>query len=1025
MCERRLIVCRALLAALFLAPAVLTLPAAPFGKVVAIGGHAADIALDEARGVLYIANFTGNRIEVMSLSDSVIQSSINVAANPGALALSPDGKHLVITHYGNFTPPASSANSLTIINLEDNTRRTIAMGAPPLGVAFGIDNRALVVTTGEFLQLDPSSGVMQVLDTIQGVSSKLLPVAPGNFPTNIVASSMTSSGDGSRIYGIVAGGTADNSTIEFSFEVATGRLKALGVISQPALGPRVLSVNHDGSRYVAGWALHNTEGVLLAQFPNPSGVLNIGSSLIDTQRNVIFAQMTTASTTGTTTPGTGGGTGGGSGGSGGTGVAAGPPILQIVDADNLAVLERLLLPENLAGRSVLNAGGNTIFAVSESGVVVLPIARLGTQPRVAAASEDVVFRGNFCDRRVSSAQITILDPGGNRTPFQLISRMSGVTVSPSVGVTPATVTVRVDPTVFLNARGTASGTIDIVSQAAVNVPSSIRVLINNKEPDQRGMFANIPGRLVDILADPGKDRFFILRQDSNQVLVFDGASYAQVAALKTGNTPTQMAISFDRRWLLIGHDNSQIVSVFDLETLQPSDPIVMPFGHYPRSVASSGRATLAASRVAGPANQMSRIDLDARIATVLPSLGVFENKINLNTVLVASGNGSSILAAHADGTLQLYNANTDSFTVSRKDFTALSGAYAASSFDQFLVGNTLLNASLVRVRDLDASVGQSSGFAFVDQSGLRAVAASASSPGVIQRVTLPAGEGLRSTRMAEAPLLSDVSRVFTRTLAPLYSRQGIVALTTSGITVLPWQYDAAVAPPQIDRVENAADPGQPFSPGGLIALRGRNLSPVNQVSSTTPLPTALGESCLTVNGVAVPMFFVSPEQINAQLPYQIDGSVAMTLRTPGGVSDNLNLTLQPAAPSVFRNGAAGPETRIPTIIRTRNNELVTVSNPLHREDVISIYLAGMGNTSPAVEAGVPVQMDPVPVPVILPTLRIGNADMEVLFAGLAPGQIGVYQINARVPSFAPLGFAVPLSISQGGQSTTVDVRVVP
>ena len=72
--------------------------AGTFGKVIPIGGHASDLALDEARGVLYIANFTANRIEVMSLSDHSIQRSLNVASQPGALALSADGKYLVVTH---------------------------------------------------------------------------------------------------------------------------------------------------------------------------------------------------------------------------------------------------------------------------------------------------------------------------------------------------------------------------------------------------------------------------------------------------------------------------------------------------------------------------------------------------------------------------------------------------------------------------------------------------------------------------------------------------------------------------------------------------------------------------------------------------------------------------------------------------------------------------------------------------------------------------------------------------------------
>jgi len=67
---------------------------ATIGKVVAIGGNASDIALDSSRKVLYIANFTANRIEVMSQDDGRIQTSINVAANPSSLALSPDGKYI-------------------------------------------------------------------------------------------------------------------------------------------------------------------------------------------------------------------------------------------------------------------------------------------------------------------------------------------------------------------------------------------------------------------------------------------------------------------------------------------------------------------------------------------------------------------------------------------------------------------------------------------------------------------------------------------------------------------------------------------------------------------------------------------------------------------------------------------------------------------------------------------------------------------------------------------------------------------
>src|SRR5580765_8849494 len=91
--------------------------AANFGTVVPIGGHASDIALDESRSVLYIANFTANRIEVMSTADFSIRTSMNVAPQPGALSLSPDSKFLLVAHYGSLSPADPSRNAITLINL--------------------------------------------------------------------------------------------------------------------------------------------------------------------------------------------------------------------------------------------------------------------------------------------------------------------------------------------------------------------------------------------------------------------------------------------------------------------------------------------------------------------------------------------------------------------------------------------------------------------------------------------------------------------------------------------------------------------------------------------------------------------------------------------------------------------------------------------------------------------------------------------------------------------------------------------
>src|SRR5437867_12821804 len=107
------------------------LNAAVFGNVVPLIGHAADIVLDEPRGVLYIANFTANRIDVMSTSDNTVHTSINVANQPGGLALSPDGRYLVVTNYGNWTgAPPVSANLITLIDLVSNARQTFSARPP-------------------------------------------------------------------------------------------------------------------------------------------------------------------------------------------------------------------------------------------------------------------------------------------------------------------------------------------------------------------------------------------------------------------------------------------------------------------------------------------------------------------------------------------------------------------------------------------------------------------------------------------------------------------------------------------------------------------------------------------------------------------------------------------------------------------------------------------------------------------------------------------------------------------------------
>ena len=234
----------------------------------------------------------------------------------------------------------------------------------------------------------------------------------------------------------------------------------------------------------------------------------------------------------------------------------------------------------------------------------------------------------------------------------------------------------------------------------------------------------------------------------------------------------------------------------------------------------------------------------------------------------------------------------------------------------------------------------------------------------------------------------------------------------------------AVATPKITKVTNLADGSTAIAPGSLVKIEGNDLSPINQASRERPLPTALGESCITVNGLPIPLIFVSGKEINAQIPFEVVGNTTLILRTPGGVSDNFNLSVSPTAPSIFRTLIEGIDGPVATIVNGRNGLLVTNSNPVKRNDMIVIYLTGLGKTNPPVDAGLSSPADPLARALVEPIVSLGGVEIPVTYSGLTPGEVGVYQINAQVLRWVPTGFSIPLKINQGGSITTIEVRVI-
>ncbi len=1013
-----------------------------FGSVVAIGGSASDIALDESRGLLYVANFGAHVIEVMSTGSSAIQASINVLPWPGAIALSPDAQYLLVAHYCNGVTAPACTNAITSIDLANNNAQQIfPLATPPLGVAFLGTGQALVITTTNILLLNPTSGQNQLVETITSVAMNV-PVPLATFPGQILQAALAASADGSTIWGIASAGTP--AQLVFQYTGLTNSISGLIVTSSPLLLPRISSAA-DGSYAMVGYTLVGTRGgslYLKGRYPDAIASLNITGSAIDSVGGTIYAQLPDANqpagpTTSISTSAT----------------PALPAAMLIMDADNLTFRDRISIPEDMVGRAVLNAAATVLYAVSESGVMVLPVGKLNSSHRVAATQEDLLVSTNFCNSGVLSQSLTITDPGGGQTAFALTTTQPGVTIVPASGTTPATVQVLVNPTAIAFSGGTTAITLTLTSRSAVNRPRPVRLLVNNPDPSQRGTVIDQPGVLSDILPDQARNRLYVLRQDMNQLLVFGGNSLSVIATLRTATSPTMMAMTPDQHFLMVGHNDSQLVTVYDLNLLQPVTPILMPGGHFARSIAASNvsnASILALARnegIASPAGVVDSINFAASTAAPLATLGVFENLLATSTgVLTSSPSGGDILLAEPNGIVALYTAAANTFVNSRQDFTSLSGAFAASDYGSYVVGNSSLDSSLVPSGAISPSTLPTSGFTFVGAGGYLASAASASSAGSILQVpSLPNSGTATPVTLVEAPLLpvaagSPGSSIygtygsgstsiyaatsFTRTVAPLASSGTLVLLSTSGLTVLPANYSTGLATPSITAVVSAADGTPPVAPGGLISIYGQNMSQIRMADSGLPLATSLGNSCLGVNGLAIPLLYVSPQQINAQLPFNASGSATLTLHTPGGTSNNFLFNIQATAPSVFQSGSAGPDTGLATIIRNANNQLVTPTNPINPKDSLTIYLTGMGQTTPPILAGQPAPVNPLSAAAVQPVITLGGSALSVSYAGLAPDEVGVYQINATVPFGVPTGLAVPLVISQGGASTTLNVRVV-
>jgi uncharacterized protein (TIGR03437 family) len=191
------------------------------------------------------------------------------------------------------------------------------------------------------------------------------------------------------------------------------------------------------------------------------------------------------------------------------------------------------------------------------------------------------------------------------------------------------------------------------------------------------------------------------------------------------------------------------------------------------------------------------------------------------------------------------------------------------------------------------------------------------------------------------------------------------------------------------------------------------------VATGNPLPQTLGNVTVTIGNFLLPLLFVSPGQINAQLPSElVDGNYTLLVQQTGQPDVSGQLTVSRDAPGVFTQTNLQQQ---PLVLAVhQDGTLVTFDSPAIHGETISIYGTGFGPYASTIVDGFFVPATP---PVTLSDsvmLNIGSIVKAPDFAGAAPGMVGMTLVQMKITDDIPSGTTVNLSVSVNSkQSTTV------
>jgi len=180
-----------------------------------------------------------------------------------------------------------------------------------------------------------------------------------------------------------------------------------------------------------------------------------------------------------------------------------------------------------------------------------------------------------------------------------------------------------------------------------------------------------------------------------------------------------------------------------------------------------------------------------------------------------------------------------------------------------------------------------------------------------------------------------------------------------------------------------------------------------------------------MNGTVVPLLFVSPSQINAQVPWSLSGTsqVQVVVTNENGASLPVSANLAAVAPAIFTSDGKQAVAYI-AATRTYTFNPGQTSRIARPGEYLRLYATGLGPVTNTPSSGAA----PDPTLTVAPTLSttsnspsvtIGGVAAVISFAGLAPQGInpayaGVYELDVQIPLTTPAGPAVPVTLSSNG-----------